>query len=142
MKKIAFAGTDGRTLLWAFVVSTATSAFNNDDYSGMVFRGTPAMPKFTEIMNWPVTFIPTKDNSAEGYAAAIVEALRQETVDYVVPMPESLLFDGLVDAVEKEGFGDRILGLNAAAAFIEGDKINDRDALAARGVDMTDGVFH
>ena len=102
MKKIAFAGTDGRTLLWAFVVSTATSAFNNDDYSGMVFRGTPAMPKFTEIMNWPVTFIPTKDNSAEGYAAAIVEALRQEAVDYVVPMPESLLFDGLVDAVEKD----------------------------------------
>ena len=25
MKKIAFAGTDGRTLLWARIVSTATS---------------------------------------------------------------------------------------------------------------------
>jgi phosphoribosylamine--glycine ligase len=138
MKKIAFAGTDGRTLLWAFVVSTATSAFSDDDYTGMIFRGTPAMPKFAEIMNWPVAFIPTKDNSVAGYAKAIVEALQQEAVDYVVPMPEGLLFDGLVDAVEKEGFGDRILGLNAAAAFIEGDKIACKDLCMEAEIPVAD----
>ncbi len=138
MKKIAFAGTDGRTLLWAFVVSTATSELYDDDFNGMIFRGTPAMPKYAELMNWPVAFIPTKDNSVEGYAAAIVEALRQGTVDYVVPMPEALLFEGLVDAVEKEGFGDRILGLNAAAAFIEGDKIACKSLCVEAGIPVAD----
>ena len=138
MKKIAFAGTDGRTLLWAYVVSTATSDFSDDDYHGMVFRGTPAMPKFVELMNWPVAFIPTKDNSVQGYAVAIVEALKQGTVDYVVPMPEALLFEGLVDAVEKEGLGDRILGLNAAAAFIEGDKIACKNLCREAGIPVAD----
>jgi len=138
MKNIAFAGTDGRTLLCAFVVSTATSDLYDDEYHGMVFRGTPAMPKFAERMNWPVTFIPTIDNSAKGYAEAIIDALKAGTVDYVVPMPEALLFDGLVDAVEKEGFGDRILGLNAAAAFIEGDKIACKDLCREAGIPVAD----
>jgi phosphoribosylamine---glycine ligase len=138
MKKIAFAGTDGRTLLCAFVVSTATSDLYDDDFSGMVFRGTPAMPKYAERMNWPVAFIPTEDNSVQGYATAIIDALKQGTVDYVVPMPEALLFEGLVDAVEKEGFGDRILGLNAAAAFIEGDKIACKELCVEAGIPVAD----
>jgi phosphoribosylamine--glycine ligase len=138
MKKIAFAGTDGRTLLCAFVVSTATSELYEEEYEGMVFRGTPAMPKYAELMNWPVAFIPTKDNSAEGYATAIIQALKQGAVDYVVPMPEALLFEGLVDAVEKEGLGDRILGLNAAAAFIEGDKIACKNLCVEAGIPVAD----
>ena len=138
MKKIAFAGTDGRTLLCAFVVSTATTELYEEKYEGMVFRGTPAMPKYAEFMNWPVTFIPTKDNSAEGYATAIIQALKQGDVDYVVPMPEALLFEGLVDAVEKEGLGDRILGLNAAAAFIEGDKIACKNLCVEAGIPVAD----
>ncbi len=138
MTKIAFAGTDGRTLLCAFVVSTATSELNDDIFKGVVFRGSPAMPKFAELMKWPVTFIPTKDNSVDGYSAAIVEALRQGTVDYVIPMPEALLFEGLVDAVEKEGFGHRILGLNAAAAFIEGDKIACKNLCKEAGIPMAE----
>ena len=36
MKKIAFAGTDGRTLLWAFVTSTATSEIHPQNYNGVV----------------------------------------------------------------------------------------------------------
>ena len=36
MKKIAFAGTDGRTLLWAYVVSTATSDHFENDFEGLV----------------------------------------------------------------------------------------------------------
>jgi vacuolar-type H+-ATPase subunit E/Vma4 len=81
MTRIAFAGTDGRTLLWAWVVSTATSENYSNDYQGMVVRGTPAMPKFCEMTNWPVEFVTTQSNSPDDYAAAIIEALR------VVPEP-------------------------------------------------------
>ncbi len=138
MKKIAFAGTDGRTLLCAFVVSTATSEMYDDDFQGVVFRGTPAMPAFSQSINWPVEFIATKDNSVSGYAEAIIQALNQGTVDYVVPMPEALLFNGLVDALEREGFGNRILGLNSAAAFIEGDKIACKQLCKAAGIPVAD----
>jgi phosphoribosylamine--glycine ligase len=123
MKKIAFAGTDGRTLLCALVVSTATSEIYEDAFQGVVVRGTPAMPRFVETMNWPVEFIPTTGNSYDEYAAAIINAMKSGSIDYVIPMPEALLFDGLVDEVEAAGFGDRIVGLNKSAAFIEGDKI-------------------
>ena len=60
MKKIAFAGTDGRTLLCALVVSTATSKIHEDTFQGVVVRGTPSMPKFAETMSWPIDFIPTE----------------------------------------------------------------------------------
>ena len=40
MTKIAFAGTDGRTLLCAWVVSTATGDHHADDYQGVVIPGT------------------------------------------------------------------------------------------------------
>ena len=127
MKKIAFAGTDGRTLLSAFIVSTATSDIYKDSFQGVVVRGTPSMPKFAETMNWPVSFIQTEGNSYDEYAAAIIDAFKTEAVDYVVPMPEALLFDGLVDEVEAAGFGDRIVGLKKDAAFIEGDKIKCKE---------------
>lgn len=123
MKKIAFAGTDGRTLLGAYVVSTATSDIHNQKYEGLVIRGTPAMPKFVEMMNWPIRFLPTESNSVQSYTDAILAALKDDVVDYVMPMPEALLFDGLVDAVTAAGYGGRIMGLNKAGAFIEGDKI-------------------
>jgi len=127
MKKIAFAGTDGRTLLCALVVSTATSELYKGAFQGVVVRGTPSMPKFAETMNWPIVFIPTQGNSYDEYAAAIIDALKKEAIDYVVPMPEALLFDGLVDEVEAAGFGERIVGLKKDAAFIEGDKIKCKE---------------
>ena len=115
MKKIAFAGTDGRTLLCALVVSTATSEIYNDSFQGVVVRGTPSMPKFAETMNWPVVFIPTEGNSYDEYAAAIIDALKNEAIDYVVPM------------LEAAGFGEHIVGLKKDAAFIEGDKIRCKE---------------
>jgi phosphoribosylamine--glycine ligase len=127
MKKIAFAGTDGRTLLCALVVSTATSKIHKDTFQGVVVRGTPSMPKFAETMSWPITFIPTEGNSYDEYAAAIIDALRKEAIDYVVPMPEALLFDGLIDEVEAAGFAESIVGLKKEAAFIEGDKIKCKE---------------
>ncbi|NNL41029.1 MAG: hypothetical protein HKO79_00895, partial [Desulfobacterales bacterium] len=85
MKKIAFAGTDGRTLLCALVISTAKSDIYPEAFQGAVIRGTPAMPKFTEMMNWPVEFIPTDSNSASDYAAAIIRNLKAGKIDYVIP---------------------------------------------------------
>jgi len=123
MKKIAFAGTDGRTLLCALVISTAKSEIYPEAFQGVVIRGTPAMPKLTEMMNWPVEFISTDSHSMHDYADSIIQNLKDGNIDYVIPMPEALLFEGLVDEVEAAGFGEQILGLNKAGAFIEGDKI-------------------
>jgi phosphoribosylamine--glycine ligase len=134
MKKIAFAGTDGRTMLCALVVSTATSDIYKDTFQGVVVRGTPSMPKFAETMNWPIEFIPTKGNSYDEYAEAIINAIKTDSIDYVIPMPEALLFDGLVDEVEAAGFGDRIVGLKKSGAFIEGDKIKCKELCREAGI--------
>ena len=134
MKKIAFAGTDGRTLLCALVVSTATSDMYKDAFQGIVVRGTPSMPRFVETMNWPVEFIPTTGNSYDEYAEAIINAMKSGSIDYVIPMPEALLCEGLVDKVEAAGFGDRIVGLNKSAAFIEADKIKCKALCREAGI--------
>jgi phosphoribosylamine--glycine ligase len=134
MNKIAFAGTDGRTLLGALVTATAKSEHFDETFEGIVIRGTPAMPKFCEIMNWPVQFVATVSNSVEHYTEAIIAALKEATIDFVVPMPEALLFEGLVDAVEGAGFGDRIMGLSKDGAFIEGDKIECKKLCRDAGI--------
>lgn len=121
--KIGFAGTDGRTLLSALVTSTATSENYQDDFQGVVIRGMPAMPPFVKSMQWPVKFIPTADNSKKAYAAAIIDAFKNGSIDCVVPMPEDLLLDGLIDELEEVGLVDRIIGFTRKSSFIEGDKI-------------------
>ncbi len=138
MKKIAFAGTDGRTLLSALVTATATSETYKEEFKGVVIRGTPSMPKFCEIMNWPVEFVATATNSVADYTTAIITALKAGVVDYVIPMPEALLFEGLVDAVEQAGFGDHIIGLAKSGAFIEGDKIECKKLCREAGIPVAD----
>jgi len=134
MSKIAFAGTDGRTLLCAWVVSTATSDMYANDFSGVVVRGTPSMPKYCELNGWPVEFIATASNSMQDYADAIIHAMQDGLIDYVVPMPEALLFEGLVDRVSAAGFEAHILGLTSEAAFIEGDKIRCKELCRDAGI--------
>ena len=134
MKKIAFAGTDGRTLLSALVTATAKSDNYGDVFEGVVIRGTPSMPEFCKIMDWPVSFVATDSNSVEDYTRGIIAALEEGKVDYVIPMPEALLFEGLVDSVEQAGFGGQILGLNKAGAFIEGDKIECKKLCRDAGI--------
>ena len=134
MKKIAFAGTDGRTVLSALIVSTARSDIYEGEYQGVVVRGTPAMPKFAKLMNWPVQFVPTVSNSVQDYAESLIEALKNGEIDYAVPMPEALLFEGLVDTVTAAGFGDRIIGLNRTGAFIEGDKLKCKALCREAGI--------
>jgi phosphoribosylamine--glycine ligase len=136
--KIGFAGTDGRTLLSALVASTATSDHYQDDFRGVVIRGMPAMQPFAMSMKWPVNFIPTADNSKKGYAVAIIEALKNGSIDCVMPMPEDLLLEGLVDDVEKAGFIDRIIGFNRESAFIEGDKIACKYLCRQYGIPVAD----
>jgi phosphoribosylamine--glycine ligase len=87
-----------------------------------------------EIMNWPVEFVATASNSVEDYTLAIISALKAKTVDYVLPMPEALLFEGLVDAVEQAGFGDQIIGLTKSGAYIEGDKIECKKLCREAGI--------
>jgi phosphoribosylamine--glycine ligase len=134
MNRIAFAGTDGRTLLSALIVSTAKSENYPQDYQGVVVRGTPAMPRFAELMNWPVEFVATASNSVADYAEGIIQAMSEGAIDYVVPMPEALLFDGLVDMLEAAGFGERVIGLSREGAFIEGDKIKCKELCREAGI--------
>jgi phosphoribosylamine--glycine ligase len=134
MKKIAFAGTDGRTLLSALVTATATSDNHDEVFGGVVIRGTPSMPEFCRIMDWPVEFVATASNSVEDYARAIIAALKEGKIDFILPMPESLLFEGLVDTVAQAGFGDQILGLNQSGAFLEGDKIECKKLCRDAGI--------
>ena len=138
MKKIAFAGTDGRTLLCAYTVATALPDNAAETYEGIVVRGTPAMPVVAGELNWPVTFISTRSNKVEDYAEAIIEAMQKNEIDLVVPMPEALLFEGLVDRVSSAGFANRILGLTESAAFVEGDKIRCKELCDEGGVPVAD----
>lgn len=138
MKTIAFAGTDGRTLLSAYVISTATSETSEAAYRGAVVRGTPAMPEFCRQLDWPVTFIPSASNSVADYGTAIIDAMAAGNIDYLVPMPEALLFDGMVDTVAEAGYGDRILGLSKEGAFIEGDKIRCKELCRDADIPVAD----
>ena len=138
MAKIGFAGTDGRTLLSAWVVSTATSEIATTRHEGVVIRGTPAMPTHAAMQKWPVSFVATQSNAVADYADAIITALREKTVDYVVPMPEALLFEGLVDTVSEAGWSDHIIGLDRRGAFIEGDKIKCKQLCREVGIAVAD----
>ncbi len=138
MKRIAFAGTDGRTLLCALVAATATSAHHSDTFEGVVVRGTPAMPEFSKRLRWPVAFVPTPDNATKAYASAIIGALKQGAIDAVVPMPEALLFEGIVDLVAEAGLSDRVMGLDRKGAFIEGDKVRCKYLCKKAGIPVAD----
>ena len=99
-------------------------------------RGTPAMPKFAELMQWPIDFIPTASNSVGDYAESLIQAMAADQIDMVVPMPEALLFEGLIDTVAEAGYGDRIIGLDKGGAFIESDKIKCKELCRQAGISV------
>ncbi|MCF8085313.1 MAG: hypothetical protein K9J48_00340 [Desulfohalobiaceae bacterium] len=138
--RIGFAGTDARTLLSALVMSTAASETDHAAYRGVVVRGTSAMPILSgpEWFDWPVDFIPTSENSLEAYAEALEKALRDGSLDYVLPLPEALQFSGIVDRLRESGYGDRIAGLESGASFIEGDKAECKKLCARAGIPVAD----
>jgi len=120
MKRIGFAGSDGRTLLSALVTSRSGKG---DEFRGTVIRGMPAMKPYTKLMNWPVDFIDVPGASTTAsYIEAAVSALHDGQIAYLIPMPEALQFEGFVDAMITAGLGDRVCGLTKEASFLEGDK--------------------
>ncbi|MHB9073618.1 MAG: hypothetical protein ACYC6G_08845 [Desulfobaccales bacterium] len=121
--KIGFVGTDGRTLLAALETSRATSELYPGAYRGVVVKGTGAMEPFAQKLRWPIDFIPVPDNSAPAYAAALIDAFLEKTLDVALVMPEGLLFEGLVDRMSEAGFGERLIGLGSLGAAYEADKI-------------------
>ncbi|MFZ2089877.1 MAG: hypothetical protein WAU47_15010, partial [Desulfobaccales bacterium] len=123
MTRIGYVGTDGRSLLAALDTSRATSELYAGSFEGLVVRGTPSMPPWAEKMQWPVRFIPTRSNSLEDYAQALIGAFQSGELDIAFVMPESLIFQGLVDRVAEAGYGDKIIGPDSRGAFIEADKI-------------------
>jgi phosphoribosylamine--glycine ligase len=96
------------------------------------------MPAFARELQWPVEFIPTEDNSVESYARAASSALHKGGLDYLLPLPEALLFQGLVDRMDQEGLGDRIAGLSQEGAFVEGDKIKCKELCAQASIPVAD----
>ncbi|MFO7875621.1 MAG: hypothetical protein R6U55_03435 [Desulfovermiculus sp.] len=138
--KIGFAGTDARTLLSALIVSTAKSETESTPCRGVVVRGTPSMPRLAEkdMSDWPVDFISTENNSVQAYAQACIQAMQAGELDYLLPLPEALLFEGLVDELDQAGLGDRILGLTREGAFLEADKVQCKEFCRQAGIPMAD----
>jgi phosphoribosylamine--glycine ligase len=132
--KIGFIGTDGRSLLAALETSRATSELYPGDFRGVVVRGTPAMAPFAARLNWPVDFIPTAANTADSFAAVLIEAFQDQRLDLALVMPEQLLFHGLVDRADAAGFGDRLIGLDQQGAFVEADKLACKRLCQAAGI--------
>ena len=135
---IGFAGTDARTLLSAVIVSQTEHDNNGTDYRGCVIRGTPAMPEFAMTMGWDVGFVPTHDNTVNSYAQAMADSFEKEEIDYAIPMPESLIFNGIVDCLTEKGFGERVAGLTETGGFIEGDKIRCKELCKEIGIPVAD----
>jgi phosphoribosylamine--glycine ligase len=133
-RKIGFVGTDGRTLMAALETSRATSELYPGNYRGVVVRGTPAMPAWAQRLAWPVDFLLTANNSVPAYAEALIRAFQEGTLDVALIMPESLIFDGLVDLVAEAGHGGKLIGLDRNGAFLEADKIAGKRLCREAGI--------
>jgi phosphoribosylamine--glycine ligase len=116
MSKIAFAGTDGRTYWGAL-----TAHFNG--HEGVIVRGMPGMEQYVKEMGYPLQFIKTRGTKAADYTKAIIQAFKNKDIDYLIPMPEALQFEGMVDEMIAAGYGNYTAGFTKKGAFVEGDKI-------------------
>ncbi len=120
MTRIGYVGTDGRSLLAALDTSRATSELYAGSFEGVVVRGTPAMQPWAERMGWPVRFIPTPANTVEDYAQALIGAFKSGELDLALIMPESLIFQGLVDRLDEAGHGGKVIGPDSRGALYRG----------------------
>jgi phosphoribosylamine--glycine ligase len=136
--KIGFIGSDGRTFLSALETSRAKSGLYPGNYRGIVIKGSGAMPAMAHKLNLPIDFIPATDSSLDSYAESVITAFGDGKLDYALVMPESLLFDGLVDRIIAAGFGNKIIGLTSYSAFIEADKIKCKELCREAGIPVAD----
>ncbi|MBW1826388.1 MAG: hypothetical protein JRI78_05165, partial [Deltaproteobacteria bacterium] len=122
-KTIGFVGPDGRTCMCAYTVSTVES----EKYIGAIIKGMtgmgPVMDAVRGKKNWTVKIFPIEGKAVEDYKTVIIEAFENGEIDYIVIMPEDLIYEGIVDELIEAGYDDRVIGLTKEAAFIEGDKV-------------------
>jgi len=83
---------------------------------------------------WPLKIFPFEGTSVEDYKTVIMKGFEDGEIDYVVIMPEDLIYQGLVNQLIEAGYGDRVIGLTKEAAFIEGDKVKAKIWLKRAGV--------
>jgi len=133
-KVIGFVGPDARTYMCAYTVSTVES----DKFIGAVIKGMtgmgPVMDAVRGKKKWELNILPVANKSVEDYKKAILKAFEDGEIDYVVIMPEDLIYEGLVDEIIAAGYGDRVVGLTKEAAFIEGDKAKAKIWMSRSGV--------
>ena len=125
-KTIGFVGPDGRTCMCAYTVSTVES----EEFTGAIIKGMTGMSPIMDAVRgkkkWTMKIFPVEGNSVENYKQAILKAFKDGEIDYVVIMPEDLLYEGLVNELIEAGYDDHVIGLTKEAAFIEGDKVRQK----------------
>ena len=133
-KTIGFVGPDGRTCMCAYTVSTVES----EKFTGAIVKGMsgmgPVMDAIRGKKEWTVKIFPVADKSVEDYKQVIIKAFEDGEIDYVVIMPEDLIYEGLVNELIEAGYGDQVIGLTKEAAFIEGDKVKAKVWMRRAGV--------
>ena len=133
-KTIGFVGPDGRTYMCAYTVSTV----EREKYVGAIIKGMTGMGPVIDAVRgkkkWPLKIFSVTGNSVEDYKKVIVKAFEDGEIDYIVIMPEDLLYEGLVNELIEAGYGDQIIGLTKEAAFIEGDKVKAKAWMKRAGV--------
>jgi phosphoribosylamine---glycine ligase len=133
-KTIGFVGPDARTCMCAYTVSTV----ENDRYTGAIIKGMSGMGPVLDAVrgkkDWSVKILAVEGKTVEDYKTVIIRAFEDGEVDYIVIMPEDLLYQGLVNELIEAGYGDRVIGLEKDAAFIEGDKIKAKTWMKSAGV--------
>ena len=133
-KTIGFVGPDGRTCMCAYTVSTVES----EKYIGAIIKGMtgmgPVMDAVRGKKNWTLKIFPIEGKAVEDYKTVILPALENGEIDYIVIMPEDLIYEGIVDELIEAGYGDRVIGLTKEAAFIEGDKVKAKIWMRRAGV--------
>jgi len=133
-KTIGFVGPDGRTCVCAYTLSTV----ENEKFIGAIIKGMTGMGPVIDAVRgkkeWTLKIFPVAGSSLEDYKSVIIRAFEDGEIDYVVIMPEDLLYEGLVDQLIEAGYGDRVIGLTKKAAFIEGDKVKAKIWMRRAGV--------
>ncbi|MBW2325721.1 MAG: hypothetical protein JRF45_04330 [Deltaproteobacteria bacterium] len=108
-KTIGFVGPDGRTCMCAYTVSTVES----EKYIGAIIKGMtgmgPVMDAVRGKKNWTVKIFPIEGKAVEDYKTVIIEAFENGEIDYIVIMPEDLIYEGIVDELIEAGYDDRCL---------------------------------
>ncbi len=133
-KTVGFVGPDGRTCMCAYTVSTVESkTFTGGIIKGMTGMG-PVLDAIRGNKKWAVKIFPVSGKSVEDYKYAILKGFQDGEIDYVVVMPEDLIYEGLVNELIEAGYGDQVIGLAKEAAFIEGDKVKAKTWMRRAGV--------